>query len=149
MSERAFQLGRIHLHKLLLLPVHKKGTVQHLAELALISSYQSPEAMLRLMTLDVLFIDELGQWSASGKGNLQMIKKLCIFYYIFCKFPLFLHPFPKLMPKLYKTPAFLHEPLQCKTTQWNHLLYFTAISCYASIGSIKFSGNPHNYCCYT
>jgi hypothetical protein len=36
-----------------------------------------------------------------------------------------------------------------QNTQWNHLLYFTAIPCYASIGSIKFSGNPHNYCCYT
>jgi hypothetical protein len=53
------------------------------------------------------------------------------------------------MPELYKTPAFVHAPLHCETTQWNHLLYFTAISCYASIGSIKFSGNPHNYCCYT
>jgi hypothetical protein len=37
--------------------------VQCLAELALISIYKSPEAMLMLMTLDVLFIDELGQWS--------------------------------------------------------------------------------------
>jgi hypothetical protein len=37
--------------------------VQHLAELALISIYKSPEAMLMLVTLDVLFIDELGQWS--------------------------------------------------------------------------------------
>jgi hypothetical protein len=37
--------------------------VQHLAELALISVYKSPKAMLMLMTLDVLFIDELGQWS--------------------------------------------------------------------------------------
>jgi hypothetical protein len=34
--------------------------VQCLAELALISIYKSPEAMLMLMTLDVLFIDELG-----------------------------------------------------------------------------------------
>jgi hypothetical protein len=63
MSERAFQLGGINLHKLLLLPVSKKGTVQCLAELALISIYKSPEAMLMLMTLDVLFINELGQWS--------------------------------------------------------------------------------------
>jgi hypothetical protein len=63
MSEWAFQLGSIHLHKLLLLPVREKGTLQHLAELALISIYKSPEAMLMLMTLDVLFIDELGQWS--------------------------------------------------------------------------------------
>jgi hypothetical protein len=61
--EWVFQLGSIHLHKLLLLPVCEKGTVQRLAELALISIYKSPEAMLMLMTLDVLFIDELGQWS--------------------------------------------------------------------------------------
>jgi hypothetical protein len=67
----------------------------------------------------------------------------------FCKFPLFLRPFPELTPELYKTTAFHHAPLQCETTQWNHLLYFTAISCYTSIGSMKFSGNPHNYCCYT
>jgi hypothetical protein len=51
------------LHKLLLLPVHEKGTVQHLAELAWISIYKSPEAILMLMTLDVLFVNELGQWS--------------------------------------------------------------------------------------
>jgi hypothetical protein len=63
MLEWAFQLGGIHLHKLLLLPVCKKGTVQRLAELALISIYKSPEAMLTLMTLDVRFINELGQWS--------------------------------------------------------------------------------------
>jgi hypothetical protein len=63
MLEWAFQLGGIHLHKLLLLPVREKGTVQHLAELALISIYKSTKAMLMLMTLDVLFINELGQWS--------------------------------------------------------------------------------------
>jgi hypothetical protein len=63
MSEQAFQLGGIHLHKLLLLPVHKKVSVQHLAELALISIYKSPEAMYTLITLDVLFVNELGQWS--------------------------------------------------------------------------------------
>jgi hypothetical protein len=63
MPEWAFQLGGIHLHKLLLLPVHEKGTVQCLAEHALISIYKSPEAMLTLMTVDVLFIDELGKWS--------------------------------------------------------------------------------------
>jgi hypothetical protein len=39
MSEQAFQLGGIHMHKLLLLPVHKKCTVQHLAELALSNIY--------------------------------------------------------------------------------------------------------------
>ncbi len=55
MSDWTFQLGSIHLHKLLLLPVHEKGTVQCLAELALISIYKSPEAMFTLMTLDVLF----------------------------------------------------------------------------------------------
>jgi hypothetical protein len=53
MLEWAFQLGGIHLHKLLLLPVHKKCTMQCLAELAFISIYKSPEAMLMLMTLDV------------------------------------------------------------------------------------------------
>jgi hypothetical protein len=37
--------------------------VQCLAELALMSIYKSPEEMLMLMTLDVLFINELGQWS--------------------------------------------------------------------------------------
>jgi adenylate kinase len=61
MLEWAFQLGGIHLHKLLLLPVHEKGTVQHLAELAIISIYKSPEAMLTLIKLDVPFINELGQ----------------------------------------------------------------------------------------
>jgi hypothetical protein len=39
------------------------SAIQCLAELALISIYKSPEAMLMLMTFDVLFIDELGHWS--------------------------------------------------------------------------------------
>jgi hypothetical protein len=38
--------------------------VQHLAQLALSNIYlQIPEAMLMFMTLDLLFIDGLGQWS--------------------------------------------------------------------------------------
>jgi hypothetical protein len=39
MPEQAFQLGRIYMHKLLLLPVREKCTVQHLAELALSNIY--------------------------------------------------------------------------------------------------------------
>jgi hypothetical protein len=77
MSEWAFQLGRIHLHKLLLLPVHKKGTVQHLAELALVSIFKSPEAMLTIMMLDVLFIFELGQWSDADIAVIDIILR-CI-----------------------------------------------------------------------
>jgi hypothetical protein len=76
-------------------------------------------------------------------------KKTLHFVLNFLQISLFLCPFPELMPELYKTTAFHHAPLQCKTTQWNNLLYFTAISCYASIGSMKFSGNPHSYCCCT
>jgi hypothetical protein len=78
-----------------------------------------------------------------------MIKNCAFCTIFFCKFPLFLCPFPKLTPELYKTTAFHYAPLQCETTQWNHVLYFTATSCYATIWSMKFSGNPHNYCCFT
>lgn len=62
MSERAFQLGGIHLHKFLLLPVRDKGTVQRIAELALQAIYKSPEVLAMIMALDVQLIDELGQW---------------------------------------------------------------------------------------
>jgi hypothetical protein len=83
MSEWAFQLGGIHLHKLLLLAVHKKGTVQRLAELALKSIYKSPEAMLMLMTLDVLFINEFGQWPdgyIAVVDNLKMCQRIKCFF---------------------------------------------------------------------
>jgi hypothetical protein len=64
------------LHKMLLmLRVCKRCTVQHLAELAWISIYKSPKAMLMLMTLDVLFIDELGQWSDAYLAVIDIILK--------------------------------------------------------------------------
>jgi hypothetical protein len=91
MSEWAFQLGSIHLHKLLLLPVHEKCTVQCLAELALISIYKSPEAMLMLMTLHVLFLNELGQWSdgyiAAIDIILRHIRELNVFLEVYFCLP--------------------------------------------------------------
>jgi hypothetical protein len=44
-------------------------------------------------------------------------KKTPHFLLIFCKFPLFLRPFPELMRELYKTTAFHHAPLQCDSSQ--------------------------------
>jgi hypothetical protein len=84
----------------------------------------------------------------SGKANLQMIKNSALCIKFFANFHFFCL-FPELTPERYKSTAFHHVPIHCSTPQWNHLLYFTAISCYASIWSMKFSGNPHNYCCYT
>jgi hypothetical protein len=48
----------------------------------------------------------------SGKGNLQMIKKLH-FVLIFLQISTFLCLFPELTPELYKTIAFHHVPIQC------------------------------------
>jgi hypothetical protein len=86
--------------------------------------------------------------SASGKGILQMIKNsaFCTNFFAFFHF---LRIFLEFTMELYKTRACHCMRIQCSTLQWNHLLYFTAISCYASIWSMKFSGNPHHYCCYT
>jgi hypothetical protein len=81
--------------------------------------------------------------SPDDKKNSTFSTKFFANFHYFCVL------FPSSHRNSTKTTAFHHAPLQCETTQWNHLLYFTAISCYASIGSMKFSGNPHNYCCYT
>jgi predicted GIY-YIG superfamily endonuclease len=63
MSERALQLGGVHLHKLFMLPVREKGSVQRLAELALQNLYKCPDRQAVLMATDVYFGDEFGQFS--------------------------------------------------------------------------------------
>jgi len=73
MSERAQLLGGIHLHKVFNLPVREGTTVQRLAELALHSIYGNPELTALLLTLDVLFVDELGQMSSGTMACLDII----------------------------------------------------------------------------
>ena len=73
MSERALLLGGIHLHKLFELPVHDTASVHRLAELALLRLYKNTQALYVLQTLDVLFIDELGQLSAQLISCLDII----------------------------------------------------------------------------
>jgi predicted GIY-YIG superfamily endonuclease len=63
MSERALQLGGVHVHKLFMLPVREKGTVQRMAELALQSLYKCPERQALLLATDVFIADEFGQFS--------------------------------------------------------------------------------------
>ena len=76
MSERAFQLGGVHLHKFLRLPVRDKGTVQRIAELALMAIYKSPEAFAMIVAQDVLFIDEFGQLSDAHVAIFDIIYRV-------------------------------------------------------------------------
>jgi hypothetical protein len=94
-------------------------------------------------------MDETHTRYTSGKGNLQMIKKTPHFLLNFLQISTIFASFSRAHARTLQNPSICPCATTLQKTQWNHLLYFTAISCYASIGLIKFSGNPHNYCCYT
>jgi hypothetical protein len=78
---------------------------------------------------------------SSGKGNLQMIKKLRILYYFFLQISTIFVSFSQAHARTLQN----HSISLCTTTVQNN----TVESGYATIWSMKFSGNPHNYCCFT
>jgi predicted GIY-YIG superfamily endonuclease len=64
MSERAKQLGGEHLFQMFCIPVNEKATSTRLAELAIARLLRQPKRLAMIRSLDVLYIDELGQVSA-------------------------------------------------------------------------------------
>ena len=75
LADRAFLLGGQHFHKLFKLKVRDKGTPHRLAELAIIALQKHPEFLALLRYLDVLFVDELGQLSASMVAVLDLVMR--------------------------------------------------------------------------
>ena len=73
LAERSLYLCGIHIHKLFAVPVCEFSSVQRTAELALFSLYRSPEKMAMLQVLDVLCVDELGQFSSGLISILDII----------------------------------------------------------------------------
>ena len=73
MSKRANVLGGIHIHKLFKLPCKGKQNLHRLAELAIVAMKKKPEWIQVLSTLNILFIDEIGQLSAEMLCTLDII----------------------------------------------------------------------------
>ena len=77
MAERSLVLGGIHLHKLFEIPVHESAMPHCMVELVLLRLYKNSLALYILQTIDVLFVDELGQLSAQLISVLDIIMR-CI-----------------------------------------------------------------------
>ena len=73
LADRAFLLGGQHFHKLFKLKVRNQGKPHRLAELAVISLQKQVEFLGLLRTLDILFVDEIGQLSAELLSTLDII----------------------------------------------------------------------------
>ena len=73
MSERAQQLGCDHMSRMFCTPVNRRASPCRLAELAISRILRCSMRLAHLQTLDVLFIDELGQISAELLSILDMI----------------------------------------------------------------------------
>ena len=76
LSERARELGGIHLHQMFLIPVAEATTnVVRLAERAAMELYRNPKKLAMIQTLDVLFIDELGPIPAELVAVIDIIAR--------------------------------------------------------------------------
>ena len=73
MSKRANVLGGIHIHKLFKIPCKGKQNLHRLAELAIIGMKRKPEWIQVISSLNILFIDEIGQLSAEMLCTLDII----------------------------------------------------------------------------
>jgi hypothetical protein len=75
MSERASQLGGIHISQLMCIPVRKGVSCGRLAEMAYLDLLKAPDKLALLRQMDVLFIDEFGQVSAELLATMDMIMR--------------------------------------------------------------------------
>ena len=73
LADRARLLGGVHFHKLFCLAARNGLTPHRMAELAIIQLQRKPQMLTFLLSLDVLFADELGQLSAELLSVLDMI----------------------------------------------------------------------------
>jgi hypothetical protein len=75
MSERASQLGGIHISRLMSIPVRKGASPGRIAEMAFLELLKTPERLGLLRRMDVLFIDEFGAVSAELLSTMDMIMR--------------------------------------------------------------------------
>ena len=73
MAVRASQFGGPNFHRLIGLPVNKTYQPMRAAELALEKIMRKPELLYVLLTLNVIFIDEIGQISAGQVSTLDVV----------------------------------------------------------------------------
>ena len=73
MCKRSISLGGMHIHMLFGLPVAKNLSINRTVDLFLIKLLQNNEKLLFLKSLNVLFIDEIGQVSAELLGIIDII----------------------------------------------------------------------------
>ena len=73
MSQRAIQIGGVHLHKLFCIPVNKKLSLHVLAENAIATLLRNPIKLHLLRQLNILFLDEIGQISTEFLALLDKI----------------------------------------------------------------------------
>ena len=73
MSQRAVQIGGVHIHKLFGIPVNKKLSLHLLAKTAVSYLLRHPTKLHFLRELNILFVDEIGQISAEMLSLLSLI----------------------------------------------------------------------------
>ena len=73
MARRAITIGGSHIHNLFCLPTENNLSVHRCAELAIVKILRDPVKLHLLLILDVLFCDEIGQWSAETLATLDII----------------------------------------------------------------------------
>ena len=73
MDQRAVHLGGIHLHKIFSLPVKKLHSLTQSSENALRRILQNPVSLHILKTVDIIFLDEIGQISSELMSSLDLI----------------------------------------------------------------------------
>ena len=73
MSKRGINVGGGHIHKDFCLKVSEFGTPHDRAEKAITSLMRNPVKLAYLQSLNIIFIDEIGQFSADVKSFLDII----------------------------------------------------------------------------
>ena len=94
MSQRAIQIGVLHIHKLFGIPVNKKLPFHILSETAICNLLRKPERLYILKVSNVLFMDEIGQVSSELLALLNMILqniRIYIYIYIWVNYCWYVH----------------------------------------------------------
>ena len=73
LCERALQIGGRHLHWMVNMAVREGGSPAHIAELSIANLYRDGMKLEWLRRLDILALDELGQWPAESIAVLDII----------------------------------------------------------------------------
>ena len=73
MAKRSNTFGGIHIHMLFQLPVKNITNLHRLAELAINGLLRKPEYIQVLKTMNVIFIDEIGQVSSELLSTLDIL----------------------------------------------------------------------------